>query len=279
MKKITSIVLAVLVVFSMFTFIATAADAVTVTVKADKTAVKVGDVITVDVSVSENSKLCAFTGDLKYDKTVLEVVEGSAKVYGVAPNEYINPAYGSSTVRYTCASTSHIGDAAATMFTVQFKAIKDGTANISLSIDEAYAATGESSEEAVDVNTNTVKVTVEADEQPTEQPTEPEQPTEHVHSYSDWKVVTKATCEKDGEKIKTCKVCGDSVKEAIPATGHTEGKDWIVTKAATTTSTGTAVKKCTVCGEVLKTDTLPKLESAADSTVPSDTTIPGTDAY
>lgn len=270
MKKITSIVLAVLVVFSMFTFIATAANAVTLSVKADKTAVKVGDVITVDVSVSENSKLCAFTADLKYDRSVLEVVEGSAKVYGIAPGEVINPAYVSG-VRYTFASATNIGDDAAKMFTVQFKAIKDGTANITVSVEEAYAATADNSEEEVDVNTNTVKVTVAADEEPTD-------PVEHNHSYSEWTVVTKATCDKDGEKIKTCKVCGDSVKEAIPATGHKEAGKWEVTKPATTTATGTAVKKCTVCGKVLKTDVLPKLEASADSTKPNDSTIPGTDA-
>ncbi len=276
MKKITSIVLAVLVVFSMFTFIATAAGA-SVAVTADKTSAKVGDTITVTAAVAENSDLGTLTVDIAYNHDVLEVVAGSSVKGEAFSMEELNENYKGG-IRYAAINSSSLNKAA-TLFTVKFKVVGAGDANL------AVVAEGtDANDETVKVSVNVAKVTVAAEEKPTEKPTEPEQPTdpeeptEHKHSYSEWKVVTKATCDKDGEKIKTCKVCGDSVKEAIPATGHKEANKWEVTKPATTTATGTAVKKCTVCGKVLKTDVLPKLEASADSTKPNDSTIPGTDA-
>ena len=75
MKKIVSILLAVLVVFSMFAFTASAAAAPTFTAKADKTDVKVGDTVKVTVSTSKNSKLTVATLALKYDPVYFEVTE------------------------------------------------------------------------------------------------------------------------------------------------------------------------------------------------------------
>jgi len=42
---------------------------------------------------------------------------------------------------------------------------------------------------------------------------------EHQHEFSEWKVID-ATCEKDGEKTRSCS-CGEIEKEVIEATGHT----------------------------------------------------------
>ena len=40
------------------------------------------------------------------------------------------------------------------------------------------------------------------------------------HSYSDWAVVTPATCTAAGQKKRTCTKCGHEETQEIPATGH-----------------------------------------------------------
>lgn len=40
------------------------------------------------------------------------------------------------------------------------------------------------------------------------------------HTFGDDIQITPATCTIDGKKTGTCTVCGKSVKETIPATGH-----------------------------------------------------------
>ena len=41
-----------------------------------------------------------------------------------------------------------------------------------------------------------------------------------AHSYSEWTIVTPATCTTAGEKKHTCSVCGHVETQEIPATGH-----------------------------------------------------------
>jgi uncharacterized protein YjdB len=57
-------------------------------------------------------------------------------------------------------------------------------------------------------------------------------------------VITKpATCTEDGEKVTTCTICGDAIKETIPALGHDWG-EWTVTTPATETSEGVETRVC-----------------------------------
>ena len=67
------------------------------------------------------------------------------------------------------------------------------------------------------------------------------------HAY-DATVTTEPTCTTDGVKTFTCKNCGDTYTEAIPAKGHTWG-DWTVVKEATATEEGLEERVCSVCGE------------------------------
>lgn len=69
----------------------------------------------------------------------------------------------------------------------------------------------------------------------------------------DWeeKIITEATCTTKGEKALTCKRCGETTTEEIPAPGHGELVS-IPAVPATTESTGlTEGWKCSVCGEVI----------------------------
>lgn len=66
------------------------------------------------------------------------------------------------------------------------------------------------------------------------------------HDYK-WTVLKNETCYADGLKKATCKVCGDTFNETIPAVDHTYG-EWYVTVKPTCTEEGEEEHKCVVCG-------------------------------
>ncbi len=278
MKKIVSVVLAVLVAVSMFTFMATAASDLTATVSADKTSVDVGDVITVTVSVPKESKLAALDVSLKYDTEKFDYVAGSATFGDFMPDSSIFNTETPGAIRVIAGSATHFKDKLDVVFTAQLKAKAAGETNLTLAVKEAAIAVyNETTEQYTDhkvivMTANSVKVEIiGAEVPPATDPTDPTDPSEHTCDYSDWKVTKKPTCTEAGEKVRVCKVCGEEDKAAIAATGH--DSKWVVTKAPTTTATGLKELKCSNCGKVLDTAVIAKLP--ADSSVPS---IPNTDA-
>ena len=78
------------------------------------------------------------------------------------------------------------------------------------------------------------------------------------HSYGEWKVITEATCGKDGSKEHTCTVCNTAKEtEKIPATGkHTEG-EWVTVKEPTCVDKGSKELKCKDCEATLATEDIP----------------------
>lgn len=66
------------------------------------------------------------------------------------------------------------------------------------------------------------------------------------HSYSDWDVVTAATCTTAGEKTRTCTLCGNVEREEIAPAGH-DYSSWSEITAATCTEAGKKRRVCTVC--------------------------------
>jgi arabinan endo-1,5-alpha-L-arabinosidase len=76
-------------------------------------------------------------------------------------------------------------------------------------------------------------------------------------------VIKEPTCV-DGIKALEIYSCGESVTEAIPATGvHTFG-DWIVVKEATVSEEGRKERTCSICGEV-EAQVIPKLTAPVDN--------------
>lgn len=71
------------------------------------------------------------------------------------------------------------------------------------------------------------------------------------HEYDEGKVTTEPTCVTPGVKTYTCKKCGATKTEEVPATGkHIE--EQVAEVPATCVSTGTtAGTKCKTCGKVL----------------------------
>ena len=81
------------------------------------------------------------------------------------------------------------------------------------------------------------------------QPNTPPQDTqidEHVHSYGEWQVISKATCTTDGSKKRVCSICNNEETEKILASGHNYG-EWTIVTAATCTTNGSKKRTCSVC--------------------------------
>lgn len=136
MKKILSLVLAALMLFAIIPTTALAANTPVITATANKTTVAVGDVVTVTVSLSENSKLTAFQYDLLFNPSYFEVVSGSVKTYGAFSMEMTNDSTAGK-VRFGAAASSPVTGAAKTFLTAQFKVVKTG-GKITCNIVEAY---------------------------------------------------------------------------------------------------------------------------------------------
>lgn len=67
------------------------------------------------------------------------------------------------------------------------------------------------------------------------------------HEYDEGEITKEATCEEEGIKTFTCKLCGEEKTETVPLAEHTYdiGK---VTKEATCTEEGEQTLTCKVCG-------------------------------
>ena len=290
MKKIASILLAVLVAFSMFSFAVSAANP-SLTASANKTTVKAGDEVTVTVKLSKNSGLGTLIAELNYDGAAFEVVSATTtgSVFGYAE---INKGL-TNKVKFVAASSTVV-NAEGTVFTVKFKARKAADSTMSIKITEA--TDDNYNEVTVTTNTLSFKAYVEpttakptetttaaptttepttaapTTTEPTTEPTTTE-PCKDGHNYSKETVVKKPTCQETGISQKVCTVCGDKVESAIDKVDCEPGA-WRVTKAATTTAEGEKVQECKYCGKVLQKAKIAKLPSDPITTP----AIPNTDA-
>ncbi len=63
-----------------------------------------------------------------------------------------------------------------------------------------------------------------------------------------------STCKNEGQRIKVCSLCGDTVIEAIETIAHTPAGEIFPELRATCGAAGTGYQLCSVCGKVAKTD-------------------------
>lgn len=75
-----------------------------------------------------------------------------------------------------------------------------------------------------------------------------------VHSYGEWKTVTEATCTENGSQKRTCSLCGKSETKPIYTKGHTFST-WKTISEVTCTENGLKEAVCSDCGEK-KTETV-----------------------
>lgn len=79
-----------------------------------------------------------------------------------------------------------------------------------------------------------------------------------THTWNEGVVSQKPTCTAEGEMTKTCVVCHATMKEKIPATGHTEAepkKENVVAPGCTTEGKYDNVVYCADCGVKLSSTT------------------------
>ena len=88
------------------------------------------------------------------------------------------------------------------------------------------------------------------------------------HEYGDWIVLKEPSETEAGKRAKICGLCGDTVREEIPALCQHVYGDWVVLKQPTETENGKRVKVCELCGNSVRED-IPKLggESNCSSSI------------
>ena len=74
------------------------------------------------------------------------------------------------------------------------------------------------------------------------------------HVWNDGEISKDSTCTEAGEKVYTCKVCGETKTEEIAALGHSYSEEWTVDKEATCEEAGSKSHHCTRPGCDSKSD-------------------------
>lgn len=67
------------------------------------------------------------------------------------------------------------------------------------------------------------------------------------HVYGEWIVTTRPTCKEEGEKERTCTICGNVNKAKVAKSDHIG--TWLVETAATCVTAGSESRLCVQCGE------------------------------
>lgn len=281
MKKGLSAALALFLLLCACCFPTSAAGA-SLTLKADKSAVSVGDTVTVTVNMSGNPGIGSLQFDLHYDASKMQVLSPNSLLNGTNSflgTESVNPSK-AGTILYTAASNQAV-DKNGTVLTVSFKVLKPN-AKFSIDVTEIL----DNDYKAVPYTTNTLTLSCahkNATSTQTKAPTCTAAGTKTVtckdcgysqtesvpalgHSFGAWSVTTKATCTKQGVETRTCTRSGCGAKETRATTkaAHTPGA-WTVTQDATCTKTGKRVQRCTVCQAQIGEQTIPAKGHKIDS--------------
>lgn len=217
-KKFLSILLATILILSLFPVsLAHASDnTITFSAEADKVDAKAGDIVNVDICMSENSVVAALTLIVNYDNTALKILNVQSKeAFGY---EEFNTAYGNNKLAYLTASANP-KTVGGTLFTIQFEVLKDGCTEISLSVDEL-----------TDIDLNPLSSATESAK---------------IHNFDNG-TVTQPTCTDQGYTTYTC-ACGYSyVEDYVDATGHSHTSE--ITTPATHLADGVMTFTCH-CGD------------------------------
>ena len=219
-NKLLSILLATLLIMTLFPAnLANAADdVITFSAQADTAGAKAGDVVNVNINMTETSKIAALTLSITYDNTALKIL--SANSHAKYSMEEFNTVFADNKLVYLGASAMN-ETVSGTLFTIQFEVLKDGCTEVSLSVNEI-----------ADIDLN---------------PLESATKSTKIH-YFDNGTATSPTCTKQGYTTYTCE-CGDTYNDNyVAAKGHSFG-DWSTETAPTCTETGLEKRACSVCGE------------------------------
>ena len=245
MKKTLSILLALALVLSMGVMTVFAAPATTdgkVVLTADKSAAKVGDVITFTIIATGDTTLGLGSLDfnVQYNPEAYELVKYTNLKEPVDPENPVTLYFQMSEFNVATpgvlkfSGTNNV-NGKKTEGAVAVFALKVLQTNSAVTLNvESYALGDRDGSDATasaiaNAGTSTA-VTLACD-----------------HAYGEWVVTTPATCTTAGEETRTCTACGAEDHRAVSATGHHYG-DWVVTTPATCTTPGVETRTCNDCG-------------------------------
>ena len=193
-----------------------------------------GDIITVEVGILNNTGIGGLTIDIVYDSTVLKALSVKSKPLGGTHN--IN--YDENKVRYLNVVSGEITDAGIVL-TIEFEVLNPNACEMYIDFVEIFDA----DYVPVPVNSNILYLCssyCENDE----------------HEYIT--VSTEATCIKQGYTTYICSLCGDSyVSNYVDALGYHSYNSFIT--EPTCTEQGYTTYTCSGCGDSYTTDEVPAL--------------------
>jgi len=235
MKKIISLIICVILLFTVVTTTASAETIEQGEIVISKIDANPGDSVFVPFEFKENPGIMASTISITYDSSVLEYVNykkgNILKDYLFAEHPEKN------IIRFvSCESTTR--RKSGTLFTLEFK-VKDKAKDGLSKLDIVY-----SSGDFCDWQLNRIMpkivsggVNVALTQK------------NCSHKYGDWETVAVASCTQNGVKQHSCSKCGHLENKEISKTGHKYSDAWSVVTPATESSHGTIARVCIYCEE------------------------------
>ena len=191
MKKIIVLLLAAAIALSCMTGVAFAAED--------------DNLITLSFTIDENPGFATFGAQLVYYSAALELVSFEEGSLLSGKGMFLgNPANGM--VTFVAMGTNVTGTGE--LFTATFKIRKEaeiGSYPVTVKLDEKATVDASYNPVAFAIQGGTIEV-------------------DHEHTWSEWTVVTEATCTEDGLKTCQCVDCGFENEEVIPSPGHQYGR-------------------------------------------------------
>ncbi|MDO4810612.1 MAG: cohesin domain-containing protein [Eubacteriales bacterium] len=250
MKKITSILLSLVLMYSLC--VTAFASGAALSVSASASQVKQGESVTVTVALSgaDNAKSMALT--FSYDKDRFTMTSGQWLLSGAVLSD-VNTSDGEAAIAYSN-ETNMNGNVLS--FTLQAKTdasvgstgvsvspvMKNGTVTISVS--------GDSTEVSVVCKTHHYGEWSKISDSQHQHTCSACGAVEKAnHTWNSGSVTKAASCKETGVKTYTCSACGATKTETMSKTAAHQFGDWKVTKEATCTAAGTQSRTCAVCGK------------------------------
>ncbi len=249
MKKIISLLVCLALMFSL-SISAFAAGSAQVNSNSSANVVKLGDTITVTVSLKDSAPFKSMALTPNYDKNVFEMVSGEWLLTGATLADFNGT---SAAIAYT-----PVVEKSGAIFKYVLK-VKDNATlkNTTIKTDAVIkngATTVESVAGSVTVkvicknhtfgewnkvdNNNHKRICSACDEVETA-----------IHNWDNGKITKAATCKEAGIKTYTCTACNATKTETIAKTNSHNWSGYQVTKQPTCTAAGTQTRTCSVCGK------------------------------
>lgn len=202
-SKVLSVILSIVLTFAIIPMssmtVSAALVAPEIKLIPNKAAAQIGEIISVDITVPENSRICGLTLDIIYDEANFEFVEATSKY--AFDYDVLNTTFTDHSVRFAGTDTTYLDDDVTTLFNVKFKVL-DNCCELYAVIKEAYIIDADGRSVNVTMDANILSVPIA------------------IHQPVEENLILAPTCADTGYKTYNCP-CGVFVEEFTPALGHT----------------------------------------------------------